>query len=425
MSDLLQQATDLLKSKDFAGSFLLVKEHWLLNPEDRQAAKLLAEIMKRTGKKELCQHLGKLANSEKTIVEDAQVLFEAGYRFIDEREPELAEMLLSRCANLLPDEVLVRYELGFALMQLRRFADALPHFEYLMTVESDFDTGLNLAVCHSLLRNLDQADKLLNTLESVAASPEEKKELSLRRWVLKRLSKFDSKHSMSTRDWVYSLYGSVILSDTTPKDLSGKPRTLAADYVGIAYTLLVLKGFLTEMDVEFDLIEYYNPLSRPLAEALARLLNLSAEYYGGPDRKERSLLIMSWASDIIGPHQSFIGHNAKRSIFAYGLTTLAQLPVTPDIVGCLANECDMPWAAQLDKAELKPNAKPKVHPMNQVQTKATDQIIRQISDMESNTEIISHIEYLVRYYDPKRSHIVLGNSATFAERPEYTSEIPL
>ncbi|MBY0358967.1 MAG: tetratricopeptide repeat protein [Candidatus Obscuribacterales bacterium] len=428
MSDLLQQATDLLQQKDFAGSFLLAKEHWLQTPDDRQGAKLLSEIMKKTGRDELASYLQKLSADEESFCSNVQLLFETGYKLIDEREPELAQMLLHRCLEMAPEEAVIRYELGFALMQLRRFAEAIPHFEELQQKEKDFDTSLNLAVCHSLLRNLERAEELLKQLEPTAKSEEEQKELALRRWVIKRLSRFEAKHAMSIRDWVYSLYGSVILSDTTPKDLTGKPRAVAADYHGIASSLLILKGFLELFGNEFEVVEYYSPMSRPLAEALAYLLNVPAQSYQGPDRKERSLLMMAWASDIIGPHQAFIGHNPRRSIFAYGLTTLNQLPVTPDIIGCLAGECQMPWAEELDKAELKTDAKgdlPPTHPINQVQARAADRIIAHISNMESNTEIINHVEYLVNYYDPRRKFIVYGNADTFAERPEYTSEIPL
>lgn len=425
-ANLLEQARQLLEVSDLAGSFVLSKEHWLLNPHDLSAVQLVCEIMRKNGKKELYQHLKILAQSQDELLNNAQSLFEAGYQFINEREPELAAMLLKRCSELTPQQTVVRYELGFALMQLRKFEEAIREFEELMKHEADFDTQLNLTVCHSLTRNLERARQLTCELENLAANNEEKKELALRKWVIKRLEKFESRHQLNMRDWVYCLYGSVLLSDTTPKDLAGKPRAMAADYPGVASTLSILHGFIRELGLRYDVIEYYSPLSRPLAEALATIMEVNAEPYKGPDRKETALLMMAWASDIIGPHKSFVQHSPRRTLFAYGLTTLAQLPVTPDLIGCLAAECAMPWAEQLGNAEENDSGdkKNKVHPMNQVQEQATNQILNCLADLESNPQIIKQVEDLHKYYNSKKELLVLDNAKSFPERPEYTAEIP-
>lgn len=420
---LLQQARDLFDKADLAGSFLLSKEHWLSYPDDVCAVQLLSEIMRKNGKKELFKQLKLLGQSQEHLLTNAQCLFEAGYQFIEEREPELAIMLLERCAKLTPQQPVVRYELGFALMQVRRFEDAIEEFEALLDHYYDFDTRLNLTVCHSLTRNLDRARELACELEKLVGNQEEKKELALRKWVIKRLEKFDPKHVLEIRDWVYSLYGSVLLSDTTPKDLSGKPRSIAADYPGVASTLLVLQGFLKEFGLNYDVIEYYSPLSRPLAEALATILDLPVESYRGPDRKESALLVMAWASDIIGPHKAFVPHSPRRTIFAYGLTTMAQLPVTPDIIGCLASECQMPWAKELEEVDEE-ESRNKQHPMNKVQEKAANEILQKVSNLESNPQIIKQVEDLHAYYSPKKEFLVLDNAKVFTERPEYTAEIP-
>ncbi|MBX9572471.1 MAG: hypothetical protein K2X77_26485 [Candidatus Obscuribacterales bacterium] len=422
--DLLEQARQLLERKDLVGCFLLSKEHWLNNPDDVQAVEILSEVMRRNGKKELYKNLKTLCCSKDEMNSNAQSLFEAGYQFIEEREPELAAMLLRRCVTLVPDQPMVRYELGFALMQLRQFAEATQHFEFLIQSEDDFDTRLNLTVCYSLTRDIKRAKELLCELEKKAGNTEEKKELQLRKCVVKRLEKYEQHHQLHFRDWVYALYGSVLLSDTTPKDLEGKPRSSATDYNAVATTLLLLRGLLQEMAIEFDVIEYYSPLSRPLAEAFARLLDLSAEAYKGPDRQERALLMMAWASDIIGPHKTFVAQTPRRSLFAYGLTTLAQLPVTPDIIGCLAVECSMPWAQDLDNVEDKRDEKSVVHPMNLIQQQATEAILERASALESNTEIIRQLEVLCSFYHPRREMIVLSNCQSFPERPEYTAEIP-
>lgn len=424
---LLEQARQLFDKSDLVGSFLLSKEHWLSFPDDLEAVRLLCQIMRKNGKKELFVHLKTLGESRDELQNNVQSLFEAGYHFIEEREPALAAMLLSRCAQLMPENAVVSYELGFALMQLKRFSEAIVHFERSLNCDApDFDTRLNLAVCHSLMRNLESSGSYVSELEKLAGTQEEKREILLRRWVLKRLEKFDPAHQLTVRDWLYSLYGAVLLSDTTPKDLSGKPREIAADYPGVATTLAILHGLLRELGLNFDLVEYYSPLSRPLAEALASIMDLHAAPYGGPERKETALLVMAWASDIIGPHKAFVPHSKRRTIFAYGMTSSAQLPVTPDIIGCLACKCAMPWSEELEayQKDERPLQAGKPHPMNQIQEKAYNQILAKLADLESNPQTIRQVEDLQAYYAPRRAYLLLENADSFPERPEYTAEIP-
>lgn len=419
----LARAEDLLRSSDWSGAFLLVKEHWLENPNDCSAVKLMAEVLSRSGNKDLAVMLDKLAKKQLHSCCDGQALFETAYRFIDAREPELAVLLLRRCVDLFPHEQMIRYELGFALMQMKLFSEAIPHFEFLAGIEEDFDTWLNLTVCHSIDRNLKRAEEALKRLEKLKVTEEEVREVALRRWVLRRMEEFELS-SPGIRDWVFSLYGSILLSETSPRDLSGKPMTVATDYTGVASTLLVLRGFLQEIGCEFDVIEHYSALSRPLAEALARLMDLPAAPYGGSEQSERSLLIIAWASDIVGPHRTFTTHSPNRSIFAYGLTGVTQLPITPDIIGCLAGECPMPWAEQLEKLDGGANNSSGLHPLNEVQAKATDKILENAANLEYQPELIRRIEDLAAYYSVRKQMLVFRNCDDFPVRPEYTAEIP-
>lgn len=421
---LLEQARNLMHDSDSSGAFVLVREHWLANPGDLAAVRLLSEILMRSGRKDLFQLLDRLSRNEYTMQNDSQTLFEAAYKFIDAREPELAVMLLNRCVDLHPDERMIRYELGFALMQMRRFMEAVPHFEYLAGIEEDFDTWLNLTVCHSIGRNLTRAREGLNRLERLKSNDDEEREVALRRWVLKRMEKFEAA-APGVRDWVFSLYGAMLLSETSPRDLAGRPIDLATDYMGVATTLLVLRGLFAETGTEFDVIEYYNPLSRPLAEALARMMDLPAAPYGGPDRTERCLLTMAWASDIMGPHKAFAPNKSTRSIFAYGLTTSTQLPVTPDIIGCMTRECAMPWASEMEnRPDNSSNGSAGQHPLNEIQATAVDKILENAANLECQPELIARVEELAKYYSPRKEMLVFRNCENFPVRPEYTAEIP-
>ena len=47
-------------------------------------------------------------------------------------------MLLNRVAKFAPEEPTVNYELGFALMSMKRFEQAIPHLEESLAKDNDF-----------------------------------------------------------------------------------------------------------------------------------------------------------------------------------------------------------------------------------------------------------------------------------------------
>ncbi len=293
-----------------------VKAYWLKNPDDSQAMMLFARLMNEAGRTDLQSKLERLSSTLSTEQSEANLtseLFECGHGLIDVRQYELAAMLLDRCAKVHPSEPVINYELGFSLMSLGRFNQATKYFEKAREKEPDFDSTLNLAVCYSLTRRIDEAKEMLKQLESLAEEEDEKKELAHRRTVLKRLERMQNKSVFSYRDWLYILYGSILLRPQIEKG-----KTVEGPQK-IAMTLALLKGVFQGLRVDVEIVEYYSTYSRPLAKILADLLSVTCDSYKGPNRPERTLLVMSWAADIIGPHRSFMENSYHRLLFAYGL----------------------------------------------------------------------------------------------------------
>lgn len=210
---LLAQAKKLLDEGKIEDSLKLVKGYWLENPDDAEAADLFSELMKESGRSELSKRLHTLAeqlpsmshpvDSQSLSMADSQhdefddededliekekpqaelappggkEFFEAGYSLIDARQHELAAMLLNRAARMAPEEPTVNYELGFALMSMKRFEQAIPHLEQALDQAADFDTLLNLLVCYTLTRQLGKAHGMLAKMNSVSLDAEQKKE---------------------------------------------------------------------------------------------------------------------------------------------------------------------------------------------------------------------------------------------------------
>ncbi len=421
----LAEARRLLAEGEIEPGLAMVKAYWLKNPDDAEAAALFSDAMQEAGRSELATRLKNLAKRMPELKEIAsnqdagqQELFDAGFGLIEARQPELAAMLLHRSNQLMPDEPLVNYELGFALMSSRRFEQAIPYFEHSVRLNEDFDSYLNLAFCYTMTRQTAAAHKILDRLSKLTLDTEQSFEVNQRRLTLRRLSFFNAKKRLSTRDWLYVLYGSILLKERH-RDHHGKD-----DAKDIGSILAILKGLLQGLCIELEAIEFYGAQSRPLATSLAEFLEIPVRIYQGPDIDHRVLLTMTWASDIIGPHQSFAAHTQKRSMFSYGLPWNEPLPVTSEIVGCLSHEDPMPWqqiSARGKSAGLDALEQDKFDKL--VATKY-EHILHHARNHECDPETLSSVQELLDYYTEKENLLILNNPTTFPRRSEYTAEVP-
>ncbi len=430
----LSEARRLLDEGMLEQCLTCLKQYWLEHEDDSRAIGMFSELMKQAGRNEVAHKLKRLTElletkstkSESGSLKTASdpdldsalgndqskkengneddlpyALFEAGFGLIDLRQHELAIMLLERCLKLMPNEPTVNYEIAFSLMSLSRFDEAIEHFKQATADSEDFDTVLNLSVCYTLTRRLAEAKEMIEKLSGLTHDEDEQRELHHRKIVLKRLELMGNKQNLSPRDWQYVLYGGILLR-TENEELNKKE-----DFTSIASTLAILKGVLEGLRIEFEAIEYYNPNARPLARILAELMEIPVDSYKGPHRPDRALLVLAWATDIIGPHQAFVEHLHTRSMFTYGLTWNEPLPVAAEIAGVLADDTIMPWeesrAESIDEIVAK--------------------ILERARGMECDPDILKSVQEAVAYYDPLRELLVLNNWTIFPDRPEYTAEV--
>lgn len=417
-ADKIQKAKQLIADGMYENADQLLAPLWLKNSEDLEVIATYVLLMNECGRAEQGAKLKRLLQVMSGLETDAAdggddddgmseekrlpyAFFEAAFALIDVRKFELAVMLLKKCSEVQPDDPTVNYELGFALMALGRVKEAIKHFEYSFKEIPDFDTTLNLSVCYVLTRDSAKAKQLTSKLASLAKDSDEIREVNHRQMVLKRLESLANKKTLSTQDWLYILYGSALLSNRDNKGQQEEPK-------GIAEILLCLKGFLEGLSLEVETIEYYNTQSRPLAKILSELMELPMDSYKGLNRPEHCLLIMDWATDLIGPHEVFIENTDKRIIFAYALTKSEPLPLVPDIVGCLVDEPVMPWDQKTREETLQSTCM---------------KILDKARDLEADPDIVKSTTDLTLYYEPKRRDIVVRNPKVFPERPEYSAEI--
>jgi tetratricopeptide (TPR) repeat protein len=406
----LAQARRLLDNGQLEQCRTIIARYWLQNPYEQGAVTLFSDLTKALGREEVALKLDNFAaklDGSLSPYKHHQEIFEAGYALVEICQHELAAMLLKELQRELPDDPLVNYELGFSLMSLKRFKEARKYFALAVNAKEDFDAMLNLCVCETLERNLEGARRLIAELTPLAESDEEKLELAHRKIVLARLESLSGKKQLNSRDWLYALYGTILLRPGIANS-----SELKDDVTQVASMLVVLRGLLTGLSLETEGVEYYSLRSRPISNALSQLMEVDYDAYRGPDRPDQVILLMCWTTDILGPHAAFIENSMKRTLFAYGLSPTAPLPIVPDIIGCLAYDVVMPWEGKYQE------------PSNKDIALITEQIYARACDLESDPTLLRETQEAVDYYLEKRHLLVLNNPEAFPNRPEYTAELP-
>jgi hypothetical protein len=300
-------------------------------------------------------------------------------------------------------------------MSSKQFDQAISYFERALAKAPDFDTFLNLIACYSMTRRLDDAHKTIEKIEKIELDEEQLRELAHRKVVLRRLNTLSGKPQLSTRDWLYALYGAILLRPGVPQPAKKE------DVASIGAVLAIMKGVLEGLRVEFEVVEFFGAQSRPLAQALAELFEIPVGGYKGPERLDKALLSLTWANDVIGPHEAFVGNSDQRSMFAYSLSWNEPLPVVPEIVGILGLDDPMPWnelggfsddADPLTAKNFKADVEEKY--------KA---ILSNARLLESDPGILHAVQEALDFYIGKEDLLVLANSKAFPRRSEYTAEV--
>ncbi len=404
----IHQARTLLAQGLYEKAREKVTEQWLKNPFDVRAIEIYRDIAAETGVGNAAEPfdalLAKIGQWQNVpAYKHHNELFAVAYALVDSRQYVLAAMLLKEMVRDLPDDPEINYELGFTLMSLKRPEEAIKHLTVAARNKEDFDAYLNLSVCHTLLRDTDAAGRALEIAAGLAREEEEKVEIEHRRIVLKRLNLLTGKKELTSRDWLFVLYGTILLRPTL------KILELKEESSHIAAMLVVLKGLLTGLSIEHEGIEYYSLRSRPLTSVLGQLSGLPFDAYRGPDRPDHVLLTLTWTTDIIGPHQAFVQNCENRSIFAYALTPSEPLPLVPDIIGCLAQDIVMPWEGDKTPKELE---------------RLVSEILERSYTLEASIDLIQEYQEAIDYYHDKRDLLVFHNCKAFPNRPQYTAEVP-
>lgn len=412
----------------------VLREHLRDRPQDTSAITLFSRLAKELKYIEAAEALARLAEAiddglvwDQTLgQENATLVFEAGYRLIDMREYELAVVMLQRCLEEAPQDPTLNYELGFSLMSIGKFDEAVRHFEKARDHEADFDSVLNLSVCYSLTRDLRKAKKCASQLEKLSSSEEEKMEVAHRKKVIQRLDQLRWKQSLSSRDWVYSLYGSLLVAPEIKKKEAQTAPTAVVQHreethSQIARTLLKVKGVLEGLRLTPEAIEFYSSASRPLAAVLARLLDVPLDSYKGPDRPDHAMLVLDWAPEIIGPHEVFKLNDDNRSIYAYASPAGQPLPVMPDMLSHLTDEIWFPWIRRSTIVDAPPGS---YGEETENPDESIPEILERAWNMESDPEIFREVQDTVTFFADKLDLLVFSNADRFFQRPEFSAEIP-
>lgn len=339
--------------------------------------------------------LAKAAEAFRTVAaieSDFLAHFNLGYVLIELERYEDALESFQRCLQLAPDDSATHLEIGYIHLSRGDYNQALSHLQMpLRAYPEDWEVHNLLGKCYLGLRRYEEAMNAFGQSLMLAGAPYAQAELLDNIATVNRHREF--RHLHSVKDQLYAEEGVIYLGSAQDNGLNvATVHTFYFTYPDVATTLQRLVALVKSAEWGFTAVLPADTLTRPLADALSRLLNLPlrrAEELGGADK---ALLVIAVAREPELLQLTIERLPCPATTFCLGLNWQRHSRIVPDLIGIAAQSgCSVPWEAELRR--LRADG---AHP-EQIQAciaQASAQIIQSVAE----TPIDANLPRQIRYY---------------------------
>jgi len=391
------------------------------DPGYRQALQLAVDILDFVGRGDEAE----LFRAVLKAPEDSQGYFDLGYHFSDVGLYELAEAFFRKSLDLLPDDPLIHYELGFCLSRLSHYAEAISHLEAAFRQEEAAEAALLMSYCHLLLGHREEACELLKKARSIGLEDDQVAFAEDIAAGLKRFATEPSPFQEGLREWHYIQYGGILLEVYENTDLAGGRFTaLWTDYIQVARILKRALTLFERWNLSFGSVLYHGERSGPLGVALGTLLNIPARPYQEASSMDGShLIVVASSQDLEDIREDLYPHRPDATLFAFSLDWTRLQPVAPEVVGMMARLCEMPWGEQL--RILEPDRPEEERRLETIppDTRPVEEIAQDILNACCDPD--PGCEEMLAFYQFRKPYLLLGNPERYPRRPVFSPDSPV
>ncbi len=330
------------------------------------------------------------------------------YELINLNDYEIAIIFLQDLLKVLPDDIFLNYEYGFVLLLTGEYRQSMHYFEKVLNKEKSFDTVLNLIIGNIYLLNMDKLTIYQNLLKELASNPDERTELANVNKIILRLQEYPSlKNIKNYRDWLYILYGNILLVDF--KSDKAMFNEYKPNLVEILTHIYILKRFFEALNISLELFEYFDEDSHILAQLFALIFELPVEKVSTEIKNAKNMLIVSNPHKITEVYHNYNKINNNQIIYFYSLPFSSALPIIPAVVNCITDKLNLPFT-QISYGTKE---------YHDLMIKAQDLV----NNIETDCNSAIKIQQLIEYYELRQPNLILENQDIFKDYVQYHGEL--
>lgn len=283
-----------------------------------------------------------------SLEDDFLTCFNLGYVLMELGRYDQALDAFQRCRSLAPDDPATRYELGLLSFLRGDYQNALAELQApLEHYPDDWDIHSLVGRCQLKLGNYDQALAAFGNALRAAPRPEAQAEAIRGIQMVDRWREIEPPGSL--KDRLYAEHGVVYLGSAQDDGLRcGDMHDYHFTYPDIGTTLQRFLAVAHACEWSFTAIVGLDRVAQPLATAFSRLLDVPLLSVDEAQPGGQPLLVQA-----VGREAELVELAVERNpgepiTFCLGMNWLRHRQVYPDITGVIArNACSVPWEPEL------------------------------------------------------------------------------
>lgn len=320
--------------------------------------------------------------------------FNLGYVLVELERYEEALDVFQRCLTLEPDDSATHYEIGFIHFSRGEFGAALDYLQVpLRSYPEDWEVHNLIGKCHLGLRRHDEALAAFAQALMLANTPHSQTELFDNITMVERHREF--RNLNSAKDQLYAEDGVVYLGSAQDDGLKvAEVDDYHFTYPDIGTTLQRFIALYHGYRWNFTALVGVDKLAQPLATALSELLGIPQRPIAELSPQDNALLVTAIARESELLQLTIERAPCATLSFCLGLNWLRHSKLLPEVIGIAARSaCSVPWEPELRRlrADGAPSAQIKA-----CIDHATVQILQAVQETPLDTNLPRQVRYYTR-----------------------------
>ncbi len=283
-----------------------------------------------------------------SLVGDFLAYFNLGYILVELEHYDEALDTFSHCLGLDPNDSATHFEIGLIHYACGDYGAALSHLQMpLSSYPSDWEIHNLTGKCYLGMRSYDEAMSAFGRALLLTNSPQVQVELLDNINTVERYREFRS--LTTVKDQLYAQEGVIYLGSAHDDGLNVQEvHDFHFTYPDVSITLQRLIALIKSSRWSFTAIVCGDTLTRPLAGALAHLMEIPQRSVDQLVPDDRALLLIAVAHEAELLLLTLERIPCSATAFCLGLNWLRHSKALPDLIGIAAHgACSVPWEIEL------------------------------------------------------------------------------